>query len=343
MTNSRRTTGRALLGLIAVCSVTTMTACRSGETALDRGDRFWADSNYTAALAEYRLAASRSGADEDVLARVAHAYALTGQIERAREEYANLLKLAPELADQAVFDYLMLANAAAARSDRFGLARAVEAALEIRPGIEVGRWAPSLARHYASAGDADRALEYFERALAVVSESAAPNLLFEVATLHERQGDCNEAMTYLRSYLARNPYGDSANDARFRIGSCAFELGRRARDQGNLAQALEHFETIIDFGSPANLQDQAWFERGEALLLLGRRVEALEAFRRVIELSPDRNTQTSVRARRRVQELEGKTSTDSRIGMHFAGSEIETGCLPGVYARPVQMRNGDET
>ncbi|MEX2285195.1 MAG: tetratricopeptide repeat protein, partial [Gemmatimonadota bacterium] len=255
-------------------------ACRSGETAVQRGDQFWADSNYTAALAEYRLAAGRGAGDEETMARVAHAYALTGQLERAREEYSNLLKRAPELVDQAVFDYLTLAKSAAARSDRFGLARAVEAALELRPGIDAGQWAPALARHYAVAGDADRALEYFERALAVVSDAAAPNLLFEVATLHERQGDCGEAMSYLRSYLARLPYGDSANDARFRIGSCAFELGKRARDQGNLEQALEHFGTVIDFGSPANLQDQAWFERGEALLAAGRRPEALEAFRR---------------------------------------------------------------
>src|SRR5688500_1607903 len=80
------------------------TACRSGETAVQRGDQFWADSNYTAALAEYRLAAGRGAGDEETMARVAHAYALTGQLERAREEYSNLLKRAPELVDQAVFD-----------------------------------------------------------------------------------------------------------------------------------------------------------------------------------------------------------------------------------------------
>ena len=321
-----------------------VTACRSSETAVQRGDRFWADSNYTAALAEYRLAASR-GAGEEIQARVAHAYALTGQLERAREEYANLLKRAPELTDQAVFDYLMLARSAAARSDRFGLARAVEAAFELRPGIDAGAWAPALARHYAGAGDADRALEYFERALAVVSDAAAPNLLFEIASLHERQGDCGEATTYLRSYLARMPYGDSANDARFRIGSCAFELGKRARDQGNIELALEHFATVIDFGSPANLQEQAWFERGEALLAAGRRPEALEAFRRVIQLSTDRNTQTSVRARRRILELVisgSSASADSHIGTHFARVKIETGPSRQVYGGPTPDERQNE-
>jgi tetratricopeptide (TPR) repeat protein len=278
--------------------------CRSSDTALQRGDRFWADQQYTSALAEYRLAAGSNSNNPQLLARVAHAYAKVGQLERAREEYAKLIKLVPAYADQAVFDYLALARSAAGRSDRFGLARAIEAALEVRPGIDVGPWAPTLARYYAGSGDADHALEYFERALAVTRDEAAPRLLLEIAALHERQGDCAEAMGYLRTYLLRVPAGDSANDARFRLGSCAFELGRKARAAGDLQTALEHFSTVIEHASPANLQDQAWFERGEALVAMGRTAEALEAFQRVVELTPGRDTQTSVRARRRIQELQ---------------------------------------
>ena len=277
--------------------------CRSGETALQRGDRFWADSNYTAALAEYRLAERSAEKDPATIVRVAHAYVMTGQLERGREQYQKLIDISRKCADQAVFDYLWVASLAAARSDRFGLARAVESALELRPGIDVGEWAPALARYYAGAGDADKALEYFERALSVGSEASAPRLLLEVAALYERQGDCLEATGYLRSYLNRVPFGDSANEARFRIGSCAFEMGRRARDQAKHDVALEHFAAVIENGSPANLIDQAWFERGEALVALGRPNEALEAYRRVVELTRGRDTQTSIRARRRILEI----------------------------------------
>ena len=38
--------------VLATCSL--LLACSSGEDALQRGDSFWADSNYTQALAEYR-------------------------------------------------------------------------------------------------------------------------------------------------------------------------------------------------------------------------------------------------------------------------------------------------
>ncbi len=314
-----------LLGLL--CS-----ACRSGESAVQRGDRFWADSNFTAALAEYRLAARQSTADPAIAARVAHAYVSTGQLEQAKEDYGKLLKTAPEYADQAVFDFLALAQAAAARSDRFGLARAVEAAVEFRPGIEVGNWAPALARYYASSGDADRALEYFERALAVGGEDAAPRLFFEVASLHERQGACGEAMGYYRSYLMRMPYGDSANDARFRLGSCAFDLGRKARDAGDQKKAVEYFTTVTEYQAPATLLDQAWFERAESLLALGRTAEALEAFKHVLEhVPPGRETQIGIRARKRIQELIGILSR-SGIGMHQMVPNIETAAFGRVYA-----------
>lgn len=290
-------------------------ACRSSDTALERGDRFWADQQYDAALAEYRLAERQGSQNPAIVARVAHAYATVGQLERAKEQYERLLKLAPQYADQAVFDYLALARSAAGRSDRFGMSRAIEAALALRPGIDVGPWASTLARYYAGSGDADRALEYFERALAVVGDEAAPRLLLEIAALHERQGDCAEAMSYLRSYLLRSPAGDSANDARFRLGSCAFELGRRARTAGDLEAALEHFSTVIEHASPANLQDQVWFERGEVLVAMGRIPEALEAFQRVLELTPGRETQSSTRARRRIQELQQRDTSRTTMSV----------------------------
>jgi tetratricopeptide (TPR) repeat protein len=309
-----------------------LAGCRSGESAVQRGDRFWADSNFTAALAEYRLAARQAGSDPAILARVAHAYVTTGQLEQAKEEYNRLLKVAPEYSDQAVFDFLALAQAAASRSDRFGLARAVEAAVEFRPGIEVGEWAPLLARYYATSGDPDRALEYFERAIAVGGEDAAPRLFFEVASLHERQGACGEAMGYYRSYLLRTPYGDSANDARFRLGSCAFELGRKARDAGEHEKAAEYFTTVTEYGAPATLLDQAWFERGEALLAVGRTAEALDSFKHVLEhTTPGRETGTSARARKRIQELIGVLSR-SGIGLHLPAPDIETGPFGRVYA-----------
>jgi tetratricopeptide (TPR) repeat protein len=53
-------------------------------------------------------------------------------------------------------------------------------------------------------------------------------------------------------------------------------------------------------GTPRNLLDQAWFERGEALAALGRRDEAVAAFAEVLELN---RAQLAQRARQRIDEL----------------------------------------
>jgi tetratricopeptide (TPR) repeat protein len=277
-------------------------ACNEPEPATARGDRLFADSNYVGALAEYRLAYElRRGSDE--LARVAHTYALTGQFERTRESYELLLARAPEYTDQAVFDYLTLARRAQSRSDRFGMAGAVEAALALRAGLPVGEMAAPLARYYARAGDSDRARDFYERALGYATADSIPGLLFDFAQFHESQDNCAEAIDLFSAFRARRPSGEASDQARWNIGNCSFTLARAARESGDPEQALEHLQVTLDLGVPQNLMDQAWFERGEALLELGRRDEAMQAYIRVLENARTTGGSLVERARARIDQL----------------------------------------
>jgi tetratricopeptide (TPR) repeat protein len=282
----------------------TLPSCRDPETALARGDRLWADSNYVGALAEYRLSHARRRDDNAVLARVAHGYARTGQFERARESYGRLLQRAPDYTDQAVFDYLALARRAQARSDRYGMAGALEAALALRPGLPADDMSPTLARYYARTDDKERAREFFERALATAQPDSVPGLLFDYAQYLESQGDCREAMELFGAFRAREPRGERADEARFHVGTCAFNLGRQARQAGNPEQALRYLQIVLDLGVPQNVLDQVWFERGEALLQLERHPEALEAFTKVLDhIRPPGGGQLAERARQRIDQL----------------------------------------
>jgi tetratricopeptide (TPR) repeat protein len=262
----------------------------------------FADSNYVGALAEYRLAYElRKGPEE--LARVAHTYALTGQFERARESYDLLLERAPEYTDQAIYDYLTLARRAQERSDRFGMAGAVEAALTLRAGLPVGEMAAPLARYYARAGDVDRARDFYERALGYASADSISGLLFDFAQFQESQGNCGEAVELFSAFRAREPRGEASDQARWNIGNCSFALARAARESGDPEQALEHLQVTLDLGVPQNLMDQAWFERGEALLELDRRDEALQAYIRVLENARTTGGSLVERARQRIDQL----------------------------------------
>jgi tetratricopeptide (TPR) repeat protein len=285
-----------------VLTVLLCAACRSSENALLRGDRYWADSNYTAALAEYRLAARQSGNDPAVRARVAHAYLATGQFERGRREYDELLEAAPGYTDQAIFDYLALARTSMARGDRFGTARAAEAALALRPGLDVDAMSVPLARHYASVGDVDRALEFYNRALGR-GGSANSALLFELASLIEQNGKCVDAIPYFRTFIDQSSSRDSATEARWRMGSCGLERGRQALAGGDAPRALELIDVTLEVGAPPHLLEQAWLERGEILLTLNRFEEARAAFERVLELAPLAGSQYSRRAQLRLQEM----------------------------------------
>lgn len=294
--NSIRAVVTALMAL-------TMAACESSEDALGRGDRYWADSNYVAALAEYRLAARDGSAEAE--RRVAHAYVVTGQLDRAQRAYDQLVKADPANVDQALFDYMWLARTSLQRGDRYGAARAAEAALQLRPDLPISELALTLARHYSTIGDTDRALQFYRRAVAAADPATRNSLLYEIASLTERHGDCVDALPYFRSFTERSANSDSVTEARWRMGNCGLERGRQLREAGEYARALELLSVTLDLGAPQNLLDQAWFERGETLMALGRRDEAAVAYERVVDLSIAGRTQLAGRAMRRLEEIRG--------------------------------------
>lgn len=305
MTNCIRAAAR-----VSAAAVIVLSGCGPESNSLARGDALWADSSYERAIAEYRLALRETDGSEEATARLAHAYAVTGQFDQARRFYEDLLQDAPEYTDQAVYDYMLLAERARTRGDRFGMANAVDAASALRPGLPLGETSSALARYYAQTGDAARAVDFFERALAEVDSDSVPALLFELGTVQESRGNCREAIAVFNAYRTRAPRGQRAEEARWHVGNCSFELGRAARADGNAAEALRGFDTVIRLGVPQNLVDQAWFERGEILLEQGRTDEALEAYYRVLERNPARRSQLTERAQRRIDELRfGRTGT----------------------------------
>lgn len=289
----------AILLLFAAILSSCLTACSSSEDAITRGDRLWADSAYGEAIAEYQLGYARSR-DPDALRRLAHAYAVTGQFERARESYDALLADDPGVADQAAFDFVLLAEQARARGDGYGVARAAEAALALRPGLELSGLTDQLASYYEQSASPEQAIAWYERAIANAPADSAPALMFRLGDLLAERRDCRRALPYLRGYIGREPRGPHVNDARYNIGTCAYEAARTAHQGGDPEGALREIQTLINLGVPSNLLDEAWFMRGDILFALGRNEEALAAYQRVLDLNPARTGQLVDRAQRQI-------------------------------------------
>lgn len=283
--------------------LTLLAGCAQPESTLERGDRLWAEGNYEGALAEYRLALLQSDRDDATYLRVAHAYARLGRLEQAMETYQTLLSRAPEYANQAIYDYLMLARRARARGDRHGVARGAEAALALQPALPLGELAPVLARYYSDTGDPERALLFYQRALTTAPRDSVPGVFFQLGSIEAGRGNCRDALGYFSAARERWRSRARVDEAKWQMGNCAFELAREARQAGQVTEALAYLDTMLALQVPSNLLDQAWFEHGEVLFVLGRFEEALSSYRQVLELNRSRGGLLVERARQRIDQI----------------------------------------
>ena len=267
-----------VLGVTAVLSVAACTVAGAEGEALRRGDEAFARGDLTEALAEYRLALAQGGDDVDALLRAAHAYAWIGRVDEAREYYGRAVELDPELADLAASDLLRVARAAIGRQDGIAAAAAVEAAMELKPGVSLTGISLPLARHFARIGRYGQALPFFQKALReTVSDY---DVVFEMALAHEELGDCRRALVFFEQIRSEvTPAQRSEVD--WNIGNCSGDLAEEARAEDDLDEALRLYQATIELGEPRNRLAQAWFEIGEILVSRGECSAAVVAFDQV--------------------------------------------------------------
>lgn len=258
--------------------------------AVRRGDESFALGEYEEAIAEYRLAIRQGVDDPTIVARVAHTYALMGRVDDAGNYYVDASARDPDLTDQAVSDLMWLARTSHDAQDRFSMARAVETALELRPGVGIGEMALPLARHYFTNGEYGRAVPFYQKAMAEASDESAPEIVFEVGVAHDEIGDCESALVFFERFRGMvRPWERGEVD--WYIGSCAFDLARELRARiadvdpldarAELEEALRLVQRTIDVDEPRNIQAAAWFEKGEILVDLQRCEDAMTAYSQV--------------------------------------------------------------
>jgi tetratricopeptide (TPR) repeat protein len=250
------------------------------ESSVLRGDEAAARGALEEALAEYRLAVRQGAEDGETLARVAHTYVEMGRVDEATEFYRLAIAEERGLTDQASADMIRLALAAEERRDLFGVASAMEAAVEFQPGVTVPELALPLARHYLRSGEHGTALAYYQRALSAMEGDTIPEVLFETASAFDEVGDCQRALLFYEQYrgMIRNWQRGEVN---WKIGNCSFRLGQELRTQDSQEEALELIRRTVELEEPKSIQALAYFEMGEILAELGRCEEALDAFLRV--------------------------------------------------------------
>jgi predicted O-linked N-acetylglucosamine transferase (SPINDLY family) len=130
----------------------------------------------------------------------------------------------------------------------------------------------SLANALRAQGDLRRAAATYEHALSLDPRSV--EVLTNLGALLEHAGNLEDAtLCYLRALEIKPDYGDAH-----------FTLANLLKKVGNFAQAVQHYEQAIAPGGEYSAE--ALNNLGTALRQLGRHDEAVESFRRTIELRP---------------------------------------------------------
>lgn len=267
-------------------------ACGGGaeDSAVRRGDLAFAADSLEEALAEYQLALRQGDGGGEVLARVAHTFALLGRVDPAAEYYRLAAEADSRFADQGAADLMHLARQAEAGNDRFRMATAVTRAQELRPGLGIGDLALPLARHFYRNGEFGRALPHYRRVL--IEADTTPRILIEVGQAYEETGDCRQALVFFERFRAEAPSGQRG-EADWHIGTCGYDVAtdllagaRTAGGGSDLEEALRMINRTIEVGQPQHLLGQAWFHRGEILAELGDCGGAMDAFAQVRVLEP---------------------------------------------------------
>lgn len=288
-----------LVCLIAAAAGSACVARTTEDGATLRGDQAWAHGDYEEALAEYLLAVRRGANSGDAHLRVAHAYARLGRVDEARQAYRRAIAAEPDVADQAVSDLVRLARTAQRRNDPFGMASALEAAVEFQPDVNFARLAFPLASHYAANGEHARALLFFQRAL---SADSVPEVVYEAALAYEEVGACAQALRFFKQFV-ESASASERRDAGWHIGKCSYDLAQEYRRDGDLEGALARVEETVAIGEPRTHLARAYYEMAELLVSLARCDEAVDAFRGAAREDPSASRALARRAERWIDAL----------------------------------------
>jgi tetratricopeptide (TPR) repeat protein len=329
-----------LWALVALMVTFGCTPLSEEGTSITRGDQAFAKGDLEEALAEYRLALTQGAGDSETFARVAHTYVLLGRVDEGREYYAKAVAEDSTLADQALSDFVRLAREEARAGDRYGMASAVETALDFQPGISLEDLALPLAQHYSNVGEYSRALPYFQKTLGSIDPDSLPEVLFQTAVAYDEVGDCESAVIYYEDYRGRLNRNASRSEVNWRLGNCSFELALRSWEDGEDEDALGFLDTLLDVGEPRNRLARGYFLRGEILGSRGECEAAIEAFQEVPVMDPSGSSVVVDSAEIRIDQIRFGGRFD-RSFQRLRSGRLSESCFPPGSGVGRPNRNGE--
>lgn len=286
----------------------TAAGCEAQSDASEaRGDRYSARGEYADAAVEYEIALEAAGerAPSELRLKAAELMLRSKDFNVAERMFDALLERNPEYAGRVRALYYLHARRWADEGDTFAMLRAID-------GIRSRDSTASLGSLYYALGDAAFARPDYEEAIAAylmglarAPEAAHPAVYARLADAYEQRRDCPAAIEYLERYLETSEEeGRDEEEIRYRLGSCSYRLAERAFANEDLGTASEYLQPVLGTGEPPNLVPPALLMMARIHERAGRRQEAMDTYRRVIDSEEDREAPAAVEAFRRLKQLE---------------------------------------
>lgn len=296
--------GAIVTGLLA--AVFCLGCSDAAGDAIHRGDRVLGEGNPEAAIAEYKLALRHRPDDPEVLVRLGHAYAVSGQIDGTLRYYVPLLASDTVYRDQIAADLVAAARAARDRGSRANMVRALSPLLSGGAAHVPADLRLDHARYLWEQADYERALPLY---LSVLDQEGAADSVpvaawFETARAYEELGACGESLSYFDRYLARaDREAPERGSAEWHYGNCLYSVAEGNWAAGGGRATVSYLDRLITLGVPRTLLDRAHYLKGEVLLAAGQEAAALDEFLEVLRLNPARSGPLVPLAEERVRQL----------------------------------------
>lgn len=251
------------------------------EAQLRIGFIHFQNQDYTAAREAYRTLISRTDSDR-LAARaqygIGDTYYNAGDMDQAVDAYLQVLRTYPEssYAPEAASS-LQYAVLASGDSDRAG--EIIETFAQQNPDspmVDELRFRRAEATYQS--GSVDRALQLFRRFIRTSnSDALLPEAYFYLGEIYADRDQPQEARTYLQQLVRNYPDSERRPEAALRLGDLSLE-------QDNAQAALDAYQVVAEDESVnPELRAQALYGQSIALRDLGRRSEAEQLLRRLIE------------------------------------------------------------
>ena len=261
----------ALLALVAGCG---------GPGDHERlGDRAYGESQYTQALAEYRLSLEENP-DSRVWAKAGAAALRTGNLEVASDAFLRLAAEDPTRAEEAAEGLEAVVRAAERTGDGKRLQAAVVGMGAIAPDRSIGRYALELIRRPGA--EATDLVAVLPGAIAVAPDPETVDSLLVVygSALQETTG-CGEALPAFQAGLRRTKLAALRNRAEEGVAACSLWMGLQAEAMGVPDDAVLWFAAAIRIDSGTTVGRRALVGYGDARLRLGDTLAGALAYRTV--------------------------------------------------------------